>query len=166
MYKFYEMQRIQSSISIAQRKKSGAVTAANVRDNSFVDSLVQHDDVFHILKGLRSAPAHWEAEKKKVIAMIGLFGSPTFFITLSAAESKWYELLVILSLLLDSKDITEEEAAALSSAEKARLIRSDPVTCSRYFDYRFRQLMKLLKSSEIFGVLRLVHYYWRIEFQH
>jgi len=35
MYKCYEMQRIQSSISIALRKKSGAVTAANVRDNSF-----------------------------------------------------------------------------------------------------------------------------------
>jgi len=33
MYKFYEMQRIQSSISIALRKKSGAVTAENVRDN-------------------------------------------------------------------------------------------------------------------------------------
>jgi len=64
MYKFYEMQRFQSPISIALRKKSSAVTAANVRDNSFVDSLVQHDDGFHILKGLRLAPAHWEAVKK------------------------------------------------------------------------------------------------------
>jgi len=91
---------------------------------------------------------------------------PTFFITLSAAESKWNALLVILSLLLDRRDITEEKAAALSSAVKTRFIRSDPVTCSRYFDYRFRQLMKLFKSSEIFGELRLVHYYWRIEFQH
>jgi len=107
MYKFYEMQRIKSCISIALRKKSGAVTAANVRNNSFDDSLVQHDDGFHILKGLRSAPAHWEAEKKKVKAMIGHFGLRTFFITLSAAESKWNELLVILSLLLDSRDITE-----------------------------------------------------------
>jgi len=102
-------------------KKSGAVTAANVRDNSFVDSYVQHDDGFHILKGLRSAPSHWEAEKKKVIAMIRQFGLPTFFITLSAAKSKWNELLVILSILLDSRDITEEEAADLSSAEKARI---------------------------------------------
>jgi len=110
-----------------------------MRDNSFIDSLVQHDDGFHILKGLRSA--HWEAEKKKVIAMTRQFGLPTFFITLSAAESKWNELLVILSLLLDSRDITEEEAAALSCSEKARLIRSDPVTCCRYFDYRFRQLI-------------------------
>jgi len=66
MYKFYEIQRIQSSTSIALRRKSGAETAANVRDNSFVDSLVQHDDGIHIVKGLRSAPAHWEAEKKKL----------------------------------------------------------------------------------------------------
>jgi len=72
MYIFYEVQRIQTSFSIDLRKKSGAVTAINVRDNSFVDSLVQHDDGFHILKGLRSAPAHWEAEKKKVIAMTTL----------------------------------------------------------------------------------------------
>ncbi|XP_044317580.1 uncharacterized protein LOC123038082 [Drosophila rhopaloa] len=67
MYKFYEMQRIQNTISIALRKKSGAVTAANIRDESFVDRLVQHDDGYHILKGLRSAPAHWEAEKKKLL---------------------------------------------------------------------------------------------------
>jgi len=60
------MQRIQSYISIALLKRSGAVTAANMRDNSFVHSLVQHDDGFHILKGIRSAPAHWEAEKRKV----------------------------------------------------------------------------------------------------
>jgi len=66
MYKFYEMKRIQSSIAISLRKKSGAVTTANVRDNSFVDSLVQQDYGFHILKGLRSAPAHWEAEKRKL----------------------------------------------------------------------------------------------------
>jgi len=58
MYKFYEMQRIQSSISIALRKKSGAVTAASVRDKSFVDSLVQHDDGFHILKGLKESYSH------------------------------------------------------------------------------------------------------------
>jgi len=70
--------------------------------------------------------------------MIRQFGLPTFFITLSAAESKRTELLVTLSLLLDSRDITETEAAAVSSAEKARLIRSDPVTCSGYFDYKFR----------------------------
>jgi len=56
--------------------------------------------------------------------MIRQFGLPTFYITLSAAGSKWNEILVILSLLLDTTDITEEEAAALSGAEKARLIRS------------------------------------------
>jgi len=87
MYKFYEMQRIQSSISISLRKKSGAVTAENVRDNSFVKSLVQYDDGFHILRGLRSAQPTGRQKKKKVIAMTRQFGLLTFFITLSAAES-------------------------------------------------------------------------------
>jgi len=66
-----------------------------------------------------------QKEDQKVIAMIRQFGLPTFFITLSAAESKWNKLLIIISLLLDSRDITEEGAPDLYSAKKARLIRSD-----------------------------------------
>jgi len=97
--------------------------------------------------------------------MIRQFGLPTFFITLSAAETKWNELLVILSLFVDQRVLSEDEAAQLSNAKKSPLIRSDPVTCSRYFDYRFRQLMKLFKGV-IFEEFQLSHYYWRIEFQH
>lgn len=134
-------------------------------DTNFISNLVQHDEGYHILKGLRSSPAHWEAEKKKVLAMIRQFGLPSLFITLSAAETKWTELLVILTKLVDKTDISEAEAAQLSNSEKARLIRTDPVTCSRYFDYRFRQMVKLLKDK-IFEPHVLIHYYWRIEFQH
>jgi len=35
---------------------------------------------------------HWEDEKKKVMAMIRQFGLPTFFLTLSAAKTRWPEL--------------------------------------------------------------------------
>lgn len=69
MYKRYELDRIKNSISICLRKKSSLnnVTAADMCNETFVDRLVQHDDGYQILKGLRSAPAHWEAEKKKVL---------------------------------------------------------------------------------------------------
>ena len=96
--------------------------------------MIQHDDGYKVLKGVRSSPAHWEAEKKKAIAMIRQLGLPTFFITLSAAESQWVELLVILSKTVDSKDISEEEANSLTTQDRYRLIRSDAVTCARYFD--------------------------------
>lgn len=167
-YKKLELLSIKSAISIALRKntRSRNVTAENALDESYVNSLIQHDDGYRILKGIRTSPAHWEAEKKKVVAMIRQFGLPTFFITLSAAETKWVELLVILSKTVDSNDISEEEASNLSFSEKARLIRSDAVTCSRYFDFRFRQLFSLFKMNNgIFDNHFVEKYYWRVEFQ-
>ena len=133
------MLSIKSATSIALRKhvRSTNVTAGNALNDAFMTNLIQHDDGFRILKGIRSSPAHWEAEKKKAVAMIRQFGLPTFFITLSAAETKWLELLVILSKTVDNVVITEEEASNFSFTEKARLIRSDSITCARYFDFRF-----------------------------
>ena len=99
--------------------------------------------------------------------MIRQFGLPTLFMTFSAAETKWTELLVILTKTLDIKTITEEQAEILTFSEKARLIRSDSVTCARYFDYRFRQLFNLFKSEQgVFASQTVEKFYWRVVFQH
>lgn len=95
------------------------------------------------MKIFPSSPSYWENERPKMLATIRQLGMPTLFITLSAAETQWAELLVSLTKILDEKDITEEDALKLSFAEKARLISTDPVTCARYFDHRFRALFKL-----------------------
>ncbi|KAI8116853.1 ATP-dependent DNA helicase PIF1 [Lucilia cuprina] len=168
-YKKLELLSIKNATSIALRKhvRSNNVTAGNALNETFMNSLIQHDDGYRILKGVRSSPAHWEAEKKKAEAMIRQFILPTFFITLSAAETKWAELLVILSKTIDNVEITEDEAINLSFTEKARLIRSDSITCARYFDFRFRQLFGLFKMENgIFDNNYVQQYYWRVEFQH
>lgn len=51
--------------------------------------------------------------------MVRQFNKGTFFITLSAAETKWEELLVILSKIVDDKVITLDEAENLEFNEKA-----------------------------------------------
>jgi len=110
-----------------------------------------HDDGYRILKGIRTSPAHWEDEKKKVMVMIRQFGLPTFFITLSAAETRWSELIVLLKRNLVKVEINQEEALNLKLRENARLIRTDPVMCARYFDYRYREVIKLMKKP--WGIL-------------
>lgn len=99
--------------------------------------------------------------------MIRIFGLPSVFLTLSAAESKWPELLRILKSNVDSIEISAEEAMNLSFNEKARLIRSDAVTCALYFWNAFKQLFKTWKSTNgPFGEHTIEHHYFRIEFQH
>jgi hypothetical protein len=58
-----------------------------------------------VFKNLRSSPSYWKEKTKKVLAMVRQLGKCTFFITLSAAETKWKELLVSLGIIfyLESK---------------------------------------------------------------
>jgi len=139
-YKKQEFINVKNGISICLRKCAGTrrITAQKALDDNQLNDLIKVDDGFRCLSNVRSSPAHWEKEKKKVLSMIRQFGLPTFFMTFSAAETKWPELLVILSKTVDGIDITEDEASAISFSEKARLIRTDAITCARYFDFRFR----------------------------
>ncbi|VDN39125.1 unnamed protein product, partial [Gongylonema pulchrum] len=148
MAKKIELLRLSSNISLCLRKKKirnrNDINAANLSNNEFIYGLVQHDDAYRVLAGVRNSCTHWHNEKQKVLAMVRQFGLPTFFLTLSAAETQWPELLQILKRVVDHESINEAEALALPYAEKSRLIQLDPVTCARYFNYRLQHLQVLI----------------------
>ena len=91
-------------------------------------------------------------------------GCPTFFLTLSAAETKWLELLRILKQILDDVKLSVKEVLEFQWSEGADLIRRDPVTCDRYFDHRSKELFKVLRS-EVSPLGKLTDYYLKIEFK-
>ncbi|KAG5685147.1 hypothetical protein PVAND_014340 [Polypedilum vanderplanki] len=101
------------------------------------------------MASITGSPAYWEQQKKKVLGMVRQFGIFTLFITLTAAETHWRELLVILKKTVDKEDITEETAGEMSFEEKARLIRTDPITCAQYFDHRFKRFLRLGKMLKM-----------------
>jgi hypothetical protein len=158
-----------SGLQTALRKKKQGngtpITVADVRNPSNVQEMVSRNEAYSILSTVRSSPEYWRKEKTKLLSMVRQFGLPTFFVTLSAAETQWGELLVILKQVVDGQEITLDEANQLEYREKARLIREDPVTCARYFDHRFKELKKTWKSSHGPFPGKILHYYHRIEFQ-
>lgn len=143
-------EKMRSCVQVYLRKRRGGskLTAKQAKDKKFLDSLVKQDEGYQVWKNLRSSPSYWAAKSKEVISMIRQLGKCTFFITLSAAETKWLELLVTLKRLQDGIEISEDEANLLSAKEKAELIRSDPVTCMRHFERRIRKLHTLLFNKE------------------
>lgn len=59
--------RVQNSIAICLRKKNRTgetILVENMLDSTYVDSLVQIDEGYLVLRGIQNSPAHWEAEKK------------------------------------------------------------------------------------------------------
>ena len=98
--------------------------------------------------------------------MIRQLGCSTIFLTLSAAETKWADLIVILTQVLENKVITLEEAEKMSYEKKCDLIRQDPVTCVRYFEHRLKCLWEILSAPcSPFEGYELEDKYVRIEFQ-
>lgn len=63
------------------------------------------------------------------MAMLRQYGTPTFFITFSSAETKWYPLLVCLAKTVQNINITDEEAENLTFGKKADLIKKRSSHC-------------------------------------
>ncbi|XP_044578906.1 uncharacterized protein LOC123261377 [Cotesia glomerata] len=161
--------KIASSINFCLRKnkiKSKLMKVVDMLDDNNIKYMELNDSGFKFLSHDRGSPSFWEEKKKNVFALFRQIGPPNLFFTLSAAETKWPELIVILKKVVDEEEITLEQAEKMDYKEKARLISGDPVTIARYFDYRIRELFKVMKeNNSIFREHNIIDFYYRIEFQ-
>ena len=82
-----------------------------------------------------------------------------------AAETKWTPLLKSLAKLVQGKNLSSEEIEGLSWQDKCLLIKSDPVTCARYFDFRFQCFIKNVLKNNSHPVGEIIDYFYRVEFQ-
>jgi hypothetical protein len=89
-------EKVHQAVQVCMRKTTldGRMNAGNVRSPGFIEGLMQKDEGYAIFKNIRSSPLYWKEKSKSVLAMVRQLGKCTFFITLSAAETKWTELLV------------------------------------------------------------------------
>ncbi|KAJ8018963.1 hypothetical protein HOLleu_42737 [Holothuria leucospilota] len=120
---------------------------------------------FRVFRSLRGSPPYWENSKKELFAMIRQLGIPTWFMSFSAAETRWLHLLRILGRTLQNKELTDSEILNMSWQEKSDFIQSDPGTCSRHFDYSVRRLISDVMQSSYRPVGDIIDYFYRIEFQ-
>ena len=112
---------------------------------------------------MRGTIAYWQRAKMDLLAMFRTLGPPTFFITLTADDMNWPDLLYVLAKRA-GMDISMEDVDSMSSAQKRELLCSDPVTTARHFSQRFQKFIAFMKSSSK-PIGEIVDYFWRVEFQ-
>ncbi|CAG9799466.1 unnamed protein product [Chironomus riparius] len=168
MHKKSQLKQLCSNVNIALKKcaQSSSVTASQILNSNFVDESISKDNAYRFLTNITGSLAYWEQQKKNVMAMVRRLGVFTLFVTLSAAETHWKELLRILKKTVDNED--DADVTEMDFEEKSRLIRTDPVTCSLYFEHKFKELFKTWKITDEgpFGKYKILQHYFRIEFQH
>ncbi|XP_070567337.1 uncharacterized protein [Ptychodera flava] len=151
-------------------RESEKIRDANIKTGELqspqnVDKIVRLDEGFRVLKTLRGSPPYWESAKKDIFAMIRQLGIPTFFMSFSSAESKWIHLLKILGRTVHNKEYTDDDVLNMSWNTKSDLIKSDPVTCARHFDYSFQRFMHDFLMSSHHPIGEIHDYFYRVEFQ-
>lgn len=94
-----------------------------------------------------------------MILMIRQLGIPTWFCSFSTAETKWKHLLRTLGQLVDGKIYSDDEILDMSWNEKCRLIKSDPVTCTRFFDHKFQMFLKKVLYNELNPKVKVIDFF-------
>ena len=80
-HKKLQMKQISDKVNLAVRrckKRGQKITAAEARDSSYVDKLVNLDEGYYIFRQLRNSPAYLETRKKDIFAMIRQLSLPTW----------------------------------------------------------------------------------------
>uniref|UniRef100_A0ABD2W1Y8 ATP-dependent DNA helicase n=1 Tax=Trichogramma kaykai TaxID=54128 RepID=A0ABD2W1Y8_9HYME len=159
---------VYSNMNICLRKlaQNNNLKAENVLDTKTLSDIYRRDEGYQFLKQVRSSPTYWQDKKKHVFSMIKQIGFPTLFITLSASETKSFDLLSILYKLRYGKTLSFQEIIDLHPSIKTELIKNDPITCVRYLNERFNNIFKLLTvKGGILGNHYVTDMFVRCEFQ-
>ena len=172
---FYKMKKLQteqvcSKVHLAVRRcktKGKTYTAGFILKDNMGESLIRLDEGYRIFRTIRNSPQYWEHQKKEVFAMIRQLGIPTLFLSFSANDLHWSELIITLGKLVDHKDYTEDVSTdSLSWETRSRLVQTDPVTCVRHFDHRVSQFIQTVLKSPNSPLGKMEDYFYRVEFQH
>ncbi|XP_053405183.1 uncharacterized protein LOC128558914 [Mercenaria mercenaria] len=163
-----QMKQVNDKVNLAVRRcqiDGRKITASQARDVNCTEEIVKKDQGYYIFKQLRNSPAYLETKKKDVFAMLRQLGMPTWFLSLSSADTRWSDLLKMLASLNSDVEYTDNDIRNLSWEQKVKLIQKDPVTCSRYFDHRVQQFIKLVLKSTHNPLGVISDYFYRVEFQ-
>ena len=126
-----------------------------------IRKLLQFDDGFRFLSPIRGTPAFWQRAQNDLLACVRQLGVPTWFCSFSSADLRWANLLDAI-LKQEGRTQTAED---LDWADRCELLRRNPVTAARMFDYRWNCFLNEVLRSPSNPIGKIVDYFYRVEFQ-
>lgn len=158
-----QIKQISDKVSLAVRKcklNGKKLTVNDVLSEGSISNIVKHNEGYRVLRTLRGSPPYWEKTKKDIYSMIRQLGIPTWFCSFSAAETKWKVLLRVLGKLVNDKIYSDSDIDNLTWFQKNELIKSDPVTCARYFDFRLQMFLNKVLKHEVAPIGKIKDFFF------
>ena len=160
-----ERNAVASSIHFAERKQfQSEVSVGQLRNQDNVIRMISDDQIFATFKNIRGTPQYFHNMLLDVLAKIRHFGVYTFFLTCSAAEFHWPEIIQVVAEQYGEK-LTDEEVNNMDWSTKLEYLKRNPVTVARQIDHVFKKLFGEVILSGMHPIGQILNYDERREFQ-
>ena len=157
--------QLNSNINIALKKVQTNNLTAGMFSSNFQDtvkSFIAKDEGYNFMNTIKGTPAYWKRFLLEVLGMVKQLGLPTFFITLSCADLRWNELVLIISKL-NGETLSEEDIKNLSYYDRCKILNNNTVVMAKHFQYRVEVFFKEIILDGPLGKVKC--YAIRVEFQ-
>ena len=160
-----ESDRLRSTINISKMKRHHQdINAGTLKNPETVHQLISNDEMFTTFKTIRGTPQYWKNMQLDMLAKIKLFGPYTFFITGSAAEFQWTEVIQVVANQY-GKNFSADDIKKMDWQTKRKWLQTNPVLAARQIDYIFQQLWDKVLLSGVHPVGQILNYDIRKEMQ-
>ena len=136
-----ELKQLKSDAGIALKMTRGrqlrgqSMNAGMLRNSAVIQDLIHHEQAYKFMKNIRGSPAYWQHQLFEVLAMIRSLGIPTWFLTLSAADLHWPQM--IQAVMRQYGEVaSKDDIAQMDWQTKSNKLMANPATGCRMFQYR------------------------------
>ncbi|KAI8500028.1 hypothetical protein Bbelb_223450 [Branchiostoma belcheri] len=165
-----EAKQIKDSIQINLRQTRGhtfqnrKINAGLMKNLDNVQAMLRTDNAFKFLTNVRGSPPYWNKALLDLLAYVRQLGIPTWFLTLSAADMQWPEVIQSIAHQY-GKNLTADDIKNMTWQEKCTWLRYNPVTAARQFHHRLTLFFSEFIGGKANPIGQLQDYMIRIEFQ-
>ena len=117
-----------------------------------MQQLVREQQAYKFLRNICGSPPYWQHELHDVLAMLHSIGIPTWFLTLSAADLHWPEMIQAVAMQYGSK-LSWRYVLKMTMQERSKYLHQNPVTGVHMFQHRLESFFSqyVLSDAHPFG---------------
>ena len=151
-------------LSHSRTQDGHRITAGILRNPQQMHQLVRNQQAYKFLRNIRGSPPYWQHELYDVLAMLQSLGILTCFLTLSAADLHWPEMIQAVAIQFGTK-LSRTDVMKMSIQQRSHYLHQNPVTGVHMFQHRLESFFSqyLLSSAHPLG--HITDYVIKIEFQ-
>ena len=140
------------------------ITARHIQNPAVVEQLVRNEQAYKFLKNVRGSPAYWQEQLYDVLAMLQTIGISTWFLTLSAADLHWPEMIQAVAVQFERK-LSQKDVLKMSIADRSKYLCQNPITGVPTFQLRIEAFFSEYLLSGAHPLGNITDYVIKIEFQ-